>query len=587
MYNSEGRGLTDLARAFLEPANTTQRQYEALRAYFVDQAPSKQAAERFGYTPGSFRVLCHQFRSHPGRAFFLANGPGPRPATTPHQDDPSTRQGRRAAQAEPLCLRHRGGAGRGCRDTVCSGHLAILPRRASPACPAGRRGAPRPVGPLPGAVADVRQVDLSSRSFRTELGGLFLFVPMLAATPFDALLRKRGSPARAMVPAGCAMRSLLALKLFGAARHSHVMSDVFDEGLASSPGSTPSPSAPSSPSTAAASDPACYPKLMRPGSTPWAPSGSNAGVNFHLDFHTIPFHGEDALVEKHYVSKRSRRQKGMLAFLAQDADRRVFCYANADIRKDDQNDEILRFVEFWKQRTGRLPEELIFDSKLTTYANLDALEPAGHRLHHPAPAHQKLLARTGAAPPSAWRRIELESVSRAVSHPRILDQTHRAWTTTRGRLRQIAITDLGHEEPTLLLTNQLRRSAARPDRTLRQAHAHREHHLRRHRLLPHGRPVLRRRHEGQLRSPAHPHGLAASTGLLGQRIGGGYSTAESRHIFRDFVQASARVTFTQTLSRCTSASAPTTPPARRRLRRNRHPRSLVAGPPAQALLRLI
>jgi len=38
-------------------------------------------------------------------------------------------------------------------------------------------------------------------------------------------------------------------------------------------------------------------------------------------------------VEKHYLSKRSRRQKGILAFLAQDAQRRVFCYANAQVRK--------------------------------------------------------------------------------------------------------------------------------------------------------------------------------------------------------------------------------------------------------------
>ena len=45
----------------------------------------------------------------------------------------------------------------------------------------------------------------------------------------------------------------------------------------------------------------------------------------------------------------------MLAFLAQDADTRVFCYANGELRKDQQNDEILRFVDFWKQRTGRCP----------------------------------------------------------------------------------------------------------------------------------------------------------------------------------------------------------------------------------------
>lgn len=71
MYSGYARRLTAVERAFLEPVNATHRQYEALRAYFVDKVASKEAAERFGYTPGSFRVLCHQFRSDPSRAFFL------------------------------------------------------------------------------------------------------------------------------------------------------------------------------------------------------------------------------------------------------------------------------------------------------------------------------------------------------------------------------------------------------------------------------------------------------------------------------------------------------------------------------------
>ena len=60
----------------------------------------------------------------------------------------------------------------------------------------------------------------------------------------------------------------------------------------------------------------------------------------------------DALLEKHDVSRRSRRQKGILAFLAQDADTRVFCHVNGQLRKDRQKDEILRFVEFWKKLAG-------------------------------------------------------------------------------------------------------------------------------------------------------------------------------------------------------------------------------------------
>jgi len=69
-----------LSRRFLQPGNATHRQYEALRAYFVDRLRSAEAARRFGYTPGSFRVLVHQFRQDPRREFFLPSARECRPA---------------------------------------------------------------------------------------------------------------------------------------------------------------------------------------------------------------------------------------------------------------------------------------------------------------------------------------------------------------------------------------------------------------------------------------------------------------------------------------------------------------------------
>ena len=74
------RDRLTLPRRFLEPSNSTHRQYEALRAFFVDGLPSAQAAARFGYTPGSFRVLVHQFRNQPKRDFFAPTARDGRPA---------------------------------------------------------------------------------------------------------------------------------------------------------------------------------------------------------------------------------------------------------------------------------------------------------------------------------------------------------------------------------------------------------------------------------------------------------------------------------------------------------------------------
>ena len=52
--------------------------YEALRAYFLEERPSHQVARDFGYSPGSFRVLCHQFRRDTDPQFFASPSPGPR-----------------------------------------------------------------------------------------------------------------------------------------------------------------------------------------------------------------------------------------------------------------------------------------------------------------------------------------------------------------------------------------------------------------------------------------------------------------------------------------------------------------------------
>jgi hypothetical protein len=48
---------------FLEPSCTAQRQYEALRAVFVEHCRQKEVAERFGYDYAAFRQLVAQFRA--------------------------------------------------------------------------------------------------------------------------------------------------------------------------------------------------------------------------------------------------------------------------------------------------------------------------------------------------------------------------------------------------------------------------------------------------------------------------------------------------------------------------------------------
>ena len=105
------------------------------------------------------------------------------------------------------------------------------------------------------------------------------------------------------------------------------------------------------------------------------------------------------------------------------------------------------------------PEELIFDSKLTTYANLDKVNRMGVQFITLRRRTKKLLDEVATTPTSAWRRVERESVSRLYKTPRLLDR-RVVLNDYRGPIRQLTIADLGHEDPTLSLTNQLTRSAS-------------------------------------------------------------------------------------------------------------------------------
>jgi transposase len=525
----------DLAHVFLVPQNSTHRQYEALRAYFVDRTPAAEVAKQFGYSVGSLHQLAHQLRQEPARRFF-AEPPrrGVKASQTVQQQIVQLRKQNQSIHDISEALKKEG------VQRTPAAVAAVLKQEGFAKLPR-RKDDERPAGTKPTAAdpADARALSLEPRTIRTKFGGLFLFLPALAAMSFDGVIGKCDLPGTQMVPASHAMRSLLALKLFGTQRHTHVMSAVLDEGLALFAGLNVIPKRSFLTEYSSRIDPSRYPRLMQHWFDAMSKLGLEHGSSFDLDFHTIPFHGEDALVEKHYVSKRSRRQKGILAFLAQDGQKHFFCYANCDLRKDQQDEEILQFARFWKQRTGKLPEELIFDSKLTTYANLNKLNQHNIRFITLRRRGPQLLHELLARPRSAWRQITLEGVSRIYKTPRILDEQVRL-DDYSGPIRQIAITDLGHEEPTLLLTNHLRRSAAK----LIERYAR--------------RMLIENNIEDGVNF-FHIDALSSAVALkvncdiqltlmasslyrhLGQRLGNGYAVAKSRHLFQDFIDATASI----------------------------------------------
>jgi len=440
--------LTKCRRFFREPTTPRQRQYEALRAYFIDEVPSAEAARRFGYTPGAFRVLCHAFRRGELPELFATARPGPRGQprkSRAHEQIVALRKRNYSVYDISEALKQQGTSlsPTAVREVLAEEGFAPLPRRLDEERPAG-------VGPTTEAVADVREFHLAPREFITRLGGLFLFVPDLVRVNADDLAVGAKLPGSRMIPASHALRASLALKLWSIERKSHVMGRVADEGLALFSGRKVEPKKSFLSEYSSRITPQKVSSLLGLWHTRLTGEALISGQSINLDFHSVPYFGEHPLVESHYQSKRSRRDPSILTFLAQDADAHVFCYSNANIRKGEEADEVFRFVEFWKRHHGKPPQELVFDSTLTTYEGLDRLDAAGIHFLTLRRRSPSLIAEMALLPASAWRTVPLEVSSRKHRTPRVFEQKVRLRTRT---YRQFFIKDLGHDEPTILIAN--------------------------------------------------------------------------------------------------------------------------------------
>jgi transposase len=441
--------LTEPRRFFLEPKQPKQRQYEALRAFYVEGRPSHEVARAFGYSAGTFRVLCHAFirDSHP--SFFAVSRRGPR-----------SQPKKSAARALIIALRKQNHSVYEISQALKDKQLPLSPTgvrevlKAEGFAPLPRRGdEERPQQPRAWieAVADVRSFSLAPRKFFTRCGGLFLFLPELVGLHPERLAEAARLPGSNMIPCAHALRACLALKLWSIERKSHIMAMVADEGLALFSGLNATPKKSYLSEYACRITPKQTERLLAAWHSELTGTELLGGYSFNLDFHSVPYYGADPVVEAHYVSARSRRQPSILVFLAQDDQSQTFCYSNADLRKGEEAEEIFEFIAFWKKTHGQQPRHLVFDSKLTTYANLARLDEMKIDFITLRRRTPKLLAQVYGLPRSAWHTVELDVPTRQYRTPRVFEQGVQL---AGCRFRQLFVTDLGHEEPTILLTNQ-------------------------------------------------------------------------------------------------------------------------------------
>src|SRR6266550_3812223 len=385
---------------FTSPGDPAQRRYEALRAYLVEGEPAEVAGARFGYSKATMYQMTTDLRA--GKIqFFVSSKPGPKgPRKTAslrervlamRAQDKSVKEIADALNAEGTPISHQS-----VWVIVSSEGLSRLPPRA-------RRGH----GPAP-RIEAVRAGALeawpSGVSMDCAHAGLFVLFPAMVELGVDQVIAAGGYPSTSVLSAWHSMASLLTLKLLRAGRVHHAPGLAADEALGLAVGLNVLPKATHATTYSyrvrREMNTAALAELVRR----LRPIGMATGDGgFNLDFHAIRHYGTEAPLDNNYVPKRSQATRSVLAFFAQDHASTEMVYANADVTKRAAATEILTFAEL------------------------------------------------AALPDSSWTTVRIDRSGR-YRHPQIHEETIAIKGIARP-VRQIAVRNIGRDQPTLLITN--------------------------------------------------------------------------------------------------------------------------------------
>jgi transposase len=463
----------ELARLFQQPNLPAQRHYEICRAYFHEAVTADVIARRFQLHVGSVRAIVRDFAHAPDvRAFFAPATPGRK--TSPKRDAIHQRACELRRQGATLADIH--AALKRAGFDVSESYVFRVLHRAG--LTANRQGRPlrRPGdsandGSLVPDVADARALSLEEgRRFPTKVAGLFLVLRAVLELDLPGAVTQAGLPGSEQIPPLQALLALLAPKLLGKRRVSHISDLCCDEGAGLFAGLNVLPKATYATDYSYKTERAMTERLIASviAKTPLG----EPPLSFNLDFHSVPFRGDQADLENHWVPMRNRALPSVMAYVAQAAGRRVLCYATANRLRDEADGMVVKFADYWKEQTGHHPARLLFDSRATTYASLNQLTERRVGFITIRRRGSGMLARVRRLPAESWRPCQITQAKGKRRQVRYVEE----WVKLddyQGTVRQLIVTGLGHESPTFFLTNDY--PQAQTAREVIQTYASRNH----------------------------------------------------------------------------------------------------------------
>lgn len=445
-----------IADFFTKPNSIAQKQYEALRLFFVVNIPAKDVAKKFGYTYRGFTTIVSEFRKDlknglASELFFADKKKGrKRPSIIQQANDiiVGLRKTYHSVDEIKTVLDSKGY--KMCSKTIYNilkeEGFPRLARRTkenrtrlqSPQIPAEKSH-----------VIEFNQVE----EFKSENAGILCLQPYIEKYGIREIIEKSDYPYTSQIGRLSSILSFVALKASNVRRYTADNLWCMDRGSGLFAGLNVLPKAAWFTSYSHRVTSSMNRNFLLKLNKKWVSEGL-IGDTVNLDFTTIPYWGDGEHLENNWSGKRGKALSSMLAVLAQDPDSGIIDYGDVNVLHKDESAVVLEFLDFYRASADGKADlkYLVFDSKFTNYQNISILNSKGIKFVTIRRRGKNIVERLENTPKSSWKTIRVEASGIKKRTLYILNE-EITLNGYDGRIRQISITGHGKIKPAIIITN--------------------------------------------------------------------------------------------------------------------------------------
>lgn len=442
---------------FTIPQSTAQKQYEALRAFYLDGRSAAEVAEQFGYTISSFYALNRDFRqrlknSESSEQFFVSPTAGRKPKDRMGQVESLIIKLRKQYLSVPEIKTYLNALEYDVSEstiylTLKQAGFARLPRRS-------RSQSHELMSSEQLSAPTSNSLTYINEKFSTQHSiGLLGLLPYLQRYRIDQVIVDSDYPQTQTLNRLSSILSFIALKLSRIRRYGADDLWCMDRGLGLFAGLNVLPKTAWFSAYSYRVNRSMNRDFLKALHGVWQQQGL-LSETANLDFTTIPHWGDATHLEGNWSGTRNKSLTSILAVLAQDPDSGMITYGDTTLRHQAKNNVVLEFVDFYHANHQQSLNYLIFDSKFTTYEQLKQLDELPNPIKFITIRRRgkRIVEELNALPQAAWKTIRVQGHDGRNRTLKVHEQT----IPLKGygkEIRQLALAGTGRIKPALLITN--------------------------------------------------------------------------------------------------------------------------------------